>query len=92
MIKDLDRYLKTQSTGPWAANRVAALERSLGELYRILEGKVHSVLSCCAVRGKNSKSSKDVSRENEDRLSTSDTEHQKAARLQERPERLGVHP
>ena len=40
MIKDLDRYLKTQSTGPWAANRVAALERSLGELSRMLEEKV----------------------------------------------------
>ncbi|CAB4028150.1 Hypothetical predicted protein [Paramuricea clavata] len=40
VIKDLDRYLKTQSTGPWAANRVAALERSLGELSRMLEGKV----------------------------------------------------
>ena len=40
VIKDLDRYLKTPSSGPWAANRVAALDRSLGELNRMLEAKV----------------------------------------------------
>ncbi|XP_046858949.1 S phase cyclin A-associated protein in the endoplasmic reticulum-like isoform X2 [Xenia sp. Carnegie-2017] len=42
VIKDLDRYFKNQSTGPWAANRVAALERSLSELSRLMEGNVEA--------------------------------------------------
>lgn len=39
-MKDLNRYLQTQGSGPWPTNRVAALERSAGELNRILESKV----------------------------------------------------
>ena len=39
-MKDLNRYLQTQGSGPWPTNRVAALERSAGELIRILESRV----------------------------------------------------
>lgn len=40
IVKDLNRQLQSQGSGPWAANRVASLERSLGELSRMLESKV----------------------------------------------------
>ena len=40
IIKDLNRQLQSQGTGPWPANRVGSLERSVGELSRILESKV----------------------------------------------------
>ena len=43
IIKDLNRQLQSQGTGPWPANRVGSLERSLGELSRILESKVRPV-------------------------------------------------
>ncbi|XP_048584169.1 S phase cyclin A-associated protein in the endoplasmic reticulum isoform X2 [Nematostella vectensis] len=39
IVKDLNRHLQMQATGPWATTRVAALERSLGELGRILDSK-----------------------------------------------------
>ena len=39
-MKDLNRQLQSQGSGPWPANRVASLERSLGELSRMLESKV----------------------------------------------------
>lgn len=41
IVKDLNRQLQSQGSGPWAANRVASLERSLGELSRMLESKVN---------------------------------------------------
>ena len=40
IVKDVNRQLQSQGSGPWPANRVASLERSLGELSRILESKV----------------------------------------------------
>ena len=44
IVKDLNRQLQSQGSGPWPANRVALLERSLGELGRILESKVRNDL------------------------------------------------
>ena len=41
IVKDLNRQLQSQGSGPWAANRVSSLERSLGELSRMLESKVN---------------------------------------------------
>lgn len=40
IVKDLNRQLQSQGSGPWPANRVGSVERSLGELGRILESKV----------------------------------------------------
>lgn len=40
IVKDLNRQLQSQGSGPWPANRVGSVERSLGELSRILESKV----------------------------------------------------
>ena len=40
IVKDLNRQLQSQGSGPWMPNVVASLERSLGELSRILESKV----------------------------------------------------
>lgn len=39
IAKDLNRQLQSQGSGPWMPNVVASLERSLGELSRILESK-----------------------------------------------------
>lgn len=43
IVKDLNRQLQSQGTGPWPANRVGSVERCLGELSRILESKVHTM-------------------------------------------------
>lgn len=42
LVKDISRKLTSQkdTSGPWPANRAAALDRSLGELTRLLEKKV----------------------------------------------------
>ncbi|XP_078369284.1 S phase cyclin A-associated protein in the endoplasmic reticulum-like isoform X2 [Oculina patagonica] len=40
IVKDINRQLQSQGSGPWPANRVSLVERSLGELSRILESKV----------------------------------------------------
>ncbi|XP_014673060.1 PREDICTED: S phase cyclin A-associated protein in the endoplasmic reticulum-like, partial [Priapulus caudatus] len=39
LTKDLHKYLHAQGTGPWSTTRVAALDRCLLELTRILERK-----------------------------------------------------
>ncbi|KAK2554509.1 S phase cyclin A-associated protein in the endoplasmic reticulum [Acropora cervicornis] len=43
IAKDLNRQLQSQGSGPWMPNVVASLERSLGELSRILESKVSKI-------------------------------------------------
>ena len=48
IVKDLNRQLQSQGSGPWAANRVASLERSLGELSRMLESKVNKKWIGCS--------------------------------------------
>ena len=48
IVKDLNRQLQSQGSGPWAANRVASLERSLGELSRMLESKVSPQPHICS--------------------------------------------
>ena len=48
IVKDLNRQLQSQGSGPWAANRVASLERSLGELSRMLESKVRPPPHICS--------------------------------------------
>lgn len=40
IVKDVNRQLQCQASGPWTANRVASLERSLGEMSRLLESSV----------------------------------------------------
>lgn len=40
IVKDINRQLQSQGSGPWPPNRVASLERSLGELSRMLDSKV----------------------------------------------------
>ncbi|KAH9488551.1 hypothetical protein Btru_061807, partial [Bulinus truncatus] len=39
IIKDMNKYLQSQDTGPWPHNKVAALDRALGETGRIMEKK-----------------------------------------------------
>ena len=42
IVKDINRQLQSQGSGPWPPNRVASLERSLGELSRMLDSKVRN--------------------------------------------------
>ncbi|XP_064618910.1 S phase cyclin A-associated protein in the endoplasmic reticulum-like isoform X2 [Lineus longissimus] len=42
IIKDVNKYLQTQGSGPWPQNRLSALDRATGELLRILEKKAIS--------------------------------------------------
>ncbi|KAE8617039.1 hypothetical protein XENTR_v10008963 [Xenopus tropicalis] len=37
LTKDIHKQLQTQDSGVWAANKVSALDRTLGEVFRILE-------------------------------------------------------
>lgn len=39
LVKDVNKYLQSQDTGPWPQNKVSALDRALGEMSRILEKK-----------------------------------------------------
>ncbi|CAL1531856.1 unnamed protein product [Lymnaea stagnalis] len=39
IIKDINKYLQSQDSGPWPQNKVSALDRALGETGRILEKK-----------------------------------------------------
>lgn len=40
MVKDLLKQLQGQDSGQWANNRVSGLDRTLGEISRILEKQV----------------------------------------------------
>ena len=40
VVKDLNKYLQSQGSGPWPQNKVSALDRALGEIGRIMEKKV----------------------------------------------------
>ena len=42
LVKDLLKQLQGQETGQWANNRVSGLDRTLGEISRILEKQVTS--------------------------------------------------
>ncbi|XP_070541829.1 S phase cyclin A-associated protein in the endoplasmic reticulum-like isoform X2 [Ptychodera flava] len=42
VVKDINKYLQSQGSGPWPANRVSALDRALGEISRILDKKVQA--------------------------------------------------
>ncbi|XP_031548522.1 S phase cyclin A-associated protein in the endoplasmic reticulum-like [Actinia tenebrosa] len=46
IVKDLNRYLQVQGSGPWPSSRVSSLDRSVGELMRILEEKVDKFTFC----------------------------------------------
>ena len=56
LVKDLLKQLQGQESGQWANNRVSGLDRTLGEISRILEKQVRQVrtsnptLSPCPVR------------------------------------------
>ncbi|KAL8602244.1 hypothetical protein ACOMHN_022757 [Nucella lapillus] len=39
LVKDVNKYLQSQDSGPWPQNKVSALDRALGEMARILEKK-----------------------------------------------------
>ncbi|KAJ8318369.1 hypothetical protein KUTeg_003460 [Tegillarca granosa] len=39
LVRDINKYLQSQDTGPWTQNKVSALDRSLGEISRILDKK-----------------------------------------------------
>ncbi|XP_077867715.1 S phase cyclin A-associated protein in the endoplasmic reticulum-like [Saccoglossus kowalevskii] len=41
-VKDINKYLQTQGSGPWPVNRVSALDRAVGEISRILDKKVQA--------------------------------------------------
>ncbi|GFR79611.1 S phase cyclin A-associated protein in the endoplasmic reticulum-like isoform X2 [Elysia marginata] len=51
VIKDINKYLQSQDTGPWQQNKVLALDRALGEIGRILEKKSLSDQTCFRVLG-----------------------------------------
>ena len=40
VVKDVNKYLQSQGSGPWPQNKVSALDRALGEIGRIMEKKV----------------------------------------------------
>lgn len=40
LVKDLLKQLQGQDSGQWANNKVSGLDRTLGEISRILEKKV----------------------------------------------------
>ncbi|XP_077988787.1 S phase cyclin A-associated protein in the endoplasmic reticulum-like [Glandiceps talaboti] len=42
VVKDINKYLQSQGSGPWPANRASALDRALGEITRILDKKVQA--------------------------------------------------
>lgn len=46
IVRDLNKYLQTQDSGPWPQNKVSALDRALGEIGRIMDKKVRSILRC----------------------------------------------
>ncbi|XP_056020838.1 S phase cyclin A-associated protein in the endoplasmic reticulum-like isoform X2 [Ostrea edulis] len=39
IVRDINKYLQTQDSGPWPQNKVSALDRALGEISRILDKK-----------------------------------------------------
>jgi hypothetical protein len=41
LVKDLVKQLQGQDSGQWANTRVSGLDRTLGEISRILEKQVH---------------------------------------------------
>lgn len=43
-IKDVDKLHASQGTGQWPNNAITLLERSLGEINRILDKKVISIV------------------------------------------------
>lgn len=40
VVKDVNKYLQTQESGPWPQSKVSALDRALGEIGRIMDRKV----------------------------------------------------
>ncbi|KAK3743773.1 hypothetical protein RRG08_043505 [Elysia crispata] len=51
VIKDINKYLQSQDTGPWPQNKVLALDRALGEIGRILEKKSLNDQTCFRLLG-----------------------------------------
>lgn len=45
MVKDLLKQLQGQDSGQWANNRVSGLDRTLGEISRILEKQVGTTVN-----------------------------------------------
>lgn len=43
LVKDLLKHLQGQDSGQWANNKVSSLDRTLGELSRILEKQVNQI-------------------------------------------------
>ncbi|PNJ10888.1 SCAPER isoform 16, partial [Pongo abelii] len=43
LAKDLLKQLQVQDSGSWANNKVSALDRTLGEITRILEKEVYTL-------------------------------------------------
>lgn len=39
IVRDINKYLQTQDSGPWPQNKVSALDRALGEIGRIMDKK-----------------------------------------------------
>ncbi|XP_078316158.1 S phase cyclin A-associated protein in the endoplasmic reticulum-like isoform X2 [Crassostrea virginica] len=39
VVRDINKYLQTQDSGPWPQNKVSALDRALGEISRVLDKK-----------------------------------------------------
>ena len=44
LVKDLLKQLQGQDSGQWANNKVSGLDRTLGEISRILEKQVRSLI------------------------------------------------
>lgn len=51
VIKDINKYLQAQDTGPWPQNKVLALDRALGEIGRVMEKKSLNDQTCFRVLG-----------------------------------------
>ncbi|XP_059161498.1 S phase cyclin A-associated protein in the endoplasmic reticulum-like isoform X2 [Physella acuta] len=51
VIKDINKYLQSQDSGPWPQNKVSALDRALGEIGRILEKKCVNDQACFKTLG-----------------------------------------
>lgn len=47
LVKDLGKQLQGQDGGQWAPNKVSGLDRTLGEISRILEKQVKHHPICC---------------------------------------------
>ncbi|KAJ3595934.1 hypothetical protein NHX12_002343, partial [Muraenolepis orangiensis] len=48
LVKDLLKQLQGQETGQWATNRVSGLDRTLGEISRILEKQILQVITAAS--------------------------------------------